>query len=241
MPSFMPDVPVVREDYADYMGEIMAFDTGLGVLLAKLEAMGELENTLILLTSDNGPHKEGNNPNFFDSNGDYRGIKRDLYEGGIRVPLIAFWDGKITADTVTQEVAGFQDLLPTVAEAVGLQTPAQSDGRSILSTLQGDEQTDTSAMVWEFQLDGQNRAMKDGGFRQSARIGKWKAVRYGIKKPTQLYDLTDDPSEATDLARQFPEVVGRMEKLFATRIEAEHFPFGGVVNSNRAPEKPDTE
>jgi arylsulfatase A-like enzyme len=234
-----------QEIYADrgwpaperlHAAKITLLDQQIGRLLKKLEKMGELENTLIVFTSDNGPHTEGggHTPEFFDSNGELRGIKRDLYEGGIRVPMIAAWNGKIEPGTETSYIGGFQDLMPTLAEVAATEIPKQSNGISILPVLRGETQEAHKHLNWEFQLDGWTRIMPDGGFRQSARMGNWKAVRYGIHSETELYNLDVDISETNNIADEHPEIVQKMNELFEeARSETEGFPYGGVVQHYR--------
>lgn len=220
--------------------KITLLDKQIGRLLNKLEEMGELENTLIVFTSDNGPHTEGggHNPEFFDSNGKLRGIKRDLYEGGIRVPMIAVWKGKIEPGTETTHMAGFQDLMPTFAEVVGIEIPQQSNGISIKPLLMGESQKNHDHLNWEFQLDGWGRKMPDGGFRQSVRIENWKGVRYGINSETELYNLDVDISENNNIADENPEMIQKMDKLFEeARSETEGFPYGGVIQNYKAKDK----
>jgi arylsulfatase A-like enzyme len=220
-----------------HASKITLLDKQIGRLLNKLEEMGELENTLIVFTSDNGPHSEGagHNPEFFNSNGKLRGIKRDVYEGGIRVPMIAVWKGKIEPGTETAQVAGFQDIFPTFAELAGIEIPEQSNGISILPLLEGEEQTKHESLNWEFQLDGWGRVMKDGGFRQSARIGNWKGVRYGLSNKIELYNLDKDISEGYNVADENPEIVQKMKIIFETRrSDTAGFPYGGVIQDYKA-------
>ncbi|KJF43970.1 sulfatase-like hydrolase/transferase [Draconibacterium sediminis] len=215
-------------------------DKQVGRLLNKLDEMGELENTLVIFTSDNGPHREGrgHNPEFFNSNGELRGIKRDLFEGGIRVPMIVWWKGKVTAGINTNHLSGFQDILPTLAEVAGVEIPAQTNGISLLPVLFGEEQASHESMNWEFQLDGWSRTMPDGGFRQSARIGEWKGVRYGIMNETLLYNLNDDISETNNVAGDHPEIVKQMNDIFEDkRAETQGFPYGGVVQDYKAKDR----
>lgn len=229
-----------------HAAKITLLDKQIGRLLKKLEEMGELENTLVLFSSDNGPHNEGgHNHEFFNSNGVLRGFKRDVYEGGIRVPLIAFWKGKIEAGAETNFVAGFQDFMPTLAQVAGIEDPEQSNGISILPVITGKAQPKHESLNWEFQMDGWGRKMMDGGFRQSARIGNWKGVRYGIASKTELYKLDEDISETNNLAAEHPEIVEKMNRIFEkNRSDTEGFPYGGVVQDyiprekyrNRKPE-----
>ncbi len=215
-----------------HAAKITLLDTQIDRLLKKLKEMGELENTLIFFTSDNGPHREGGNhdPDFFNSSGNLRGIKRDLYEGGIRVPLIAIWNNQIDPGSETNHVSGFQDIMPTIAAVAGINAPEQTDGISILPVLTGKRQTAHRHLNWEFQLDGWTRIMPDGGFRQSARMGYWKAVRYGIQSETELYNLETDISESNNIASEHPEIIEKMQRIFEeNRSETTGFPYGGVI------------
>ncbi len=210
-----------------HAAKITLLDKQIGRLLKKLKEMGKLDNTLVLFTSDNGPHGEGGHKyEFFDSNGVLRGFKRDTYEGGIRVPLIAFWKGKIQAGSTTNFISGFQDLMPTFAEIAGITPPEQSNGISILPLLTGKNQKKHKNLNWEFQRVGEG----DRNFRQAVRQGKWKAVRYGIDTETKLYNLENDISETNNLAADYPEIVKEMNQLFEkARTNTEGFPYGGVI------------
>ena len=231
-----------------HAAKITLLDRQVGRLLRKLEELGELGNTLVLFTSDNGAHfaegGQGHDLEFFDSNGPLRGGKRDLYEGGVRVPLIAYWEGKVQPGAVTDHLAAFQDLMPTFAEAAGIEAPEQAEGISFLPLLLGGEQRRHEFLNWEFQLSGWFQTLPDGGFRQSVRMGKWKAVRYGVASPTELYDLEQDISETRNLAQAHPELVARMNQIFASsRTETPGFPYGGRVQNHKSqdryqPEKP---
>ncbi len=221
-----------------HAAKITLLDKQIGRMLKKLEQMGELENTLVLFTSDNGPHHEGHDHEFFNSNGELKGFKRDVYEGGIRVPLIAFWKGKITTDITTNHMAGFQDLMPTFAEVAGIEIPEQSNGISILPVLKGKKQLQHESLNWEFQLDGWGRKMLDGGFRQSARIDNWKGVRYGISSEIELYYLDTDISELNNVAGEHPEIVQKMNQIFEKeRSETSGFPYGGFVQNYKPKDK----
>ncbi|MBD5780202.1 arylsulfatase [Pelagicoccus sp. NFK12] len=198
------------EAHAAFAAMVNHLDDDVGELVSKLEELGIDENTLIIFTSDNGPHQEaGHNPRYFNSNGGLRGFKRDLYEGGIRVPMIAKWPGRIAEGSVSQHVSAFWDVLPTVADLTGQSVPEGTDGISFLPSLLGEgEQTKHAYLYWEFHE-------KKG--RIALRKGKWKAVRYGVSTnpdvPTQLFDLSQDPSESRNLAKQRPEVLRELERL----------------------------
>ena len=236
-----------KELYADkgweekertHAAKITLLDGQIGRLLKRLKDDGELENTLVIFTSDNGAHHEGHDHNFFKSTGGLRGFKRDMYEGGIRTPFIAYWEDKIEPGILSNHQGAFYDFMPTFAEVAGIETPSQSDGISILPELLGKEQEKHDYLYWELQLDGWNRKMPKGGFRQAVRKENWKAVRYGSESETELYNLEEDRDETTNLAGEHPEIVQEMEKLFEdARTKTEGFPFGGKVQDYKAKEK----
>lgn len=201
------DWPEQEKGFARMM-EII--DNQVGSMLAKLEELGLSENTLVLFSSDNGPHQEGGHKMpFFDSNGPLKGMKRDLYEGGVRVPMIARWPGRIQSGTETDLLSGFQDVLPTLAEVAG-KSVAVTDGISFLPTLLGgmDRQEKHDFLYWEFYEQGGKRAI---------RKGLWKGVQRDILRnpnaPVELYDLSLDIGEATDLSAQHPVIVAELNRL----------------------------
>ncbi|UOY08046.1 arylsulfatase [Muricauda sp. SCSIO 64092] len=193
------------EVHAAFAAMIHVLDEQVGEIVAKVKALGIAENTLIFFTSDNGPHLEGGaDPNYFDSNGIYRGYKRDLYEGGIRVPMIAHWEGTITPGQTTDHVSAFWDVLPTVVELAGAKVPEQVDGISFLPALLGKEQPKHKHLYWEFQTQ----------YRKPAQAvlmgGRWKAIRKVKDQnftPMEIYDLESDPGERHNLAAIRPELV----------------------------------
>ncbi|WP_066631338.1 arylsulfatase [Labilibacter marinus] len=208
-----------------HAAKITLLDKQIGRMLKKLEEMGELDNTLILFTSDNGPTGEGGHDyEFFNSNGDLQGYKRDTYEGGIRVPTMAWWKGKIKAGTVSDFIGSGQDFMATLAEVVGVEKPKQANGISILPVLTGGEEPKREFLNWEFFKPSHAA----DGFRQAVRIDNMKAVRYGVDNPIELYDLDKDISEANNVASQYPELIKRVDKIFKEeRTANEHFPYGG--------------
>lgn len=222
-----------------HASKITLLDKQVARMLAKLEAMGELDNTLIIFTSDNGPHKEGHghNPKFFKSGGKLKGIKRDMYEGGIRVPMIAYWKGRVQAASQSQHISAFHDLMMTFAEVAGIQAPKESNGVSLLPTLLGKKQTAHESLNWEFQLDGGYRIMPKGGFRQSARIDHWKGVRYGRVSKIELFNLKTDIGEKNNVASEHPDIIKQMEEAFNRRSETKRFPEGGVIQDYRPSDK----
>ena len=220
-----------------HAAKITLLDKQVGRLLNKLDEMGELENTLILFTSDNGPHgaKGGHDYEFFNSNGKLKGYKRELYEGGIRVPLIAFWKDRIKSGAVSNHVSAFQDIMPTLAEVAGVSIPSQTNGISFLPALLNLQQLQHEFLNWEIQLSGWFQTIPDGGFRQSCRMGKWKGVRYGIDAEIELYNLENDISEKINIASEHQEIISKMSKIFqSNRSDMPGFPYGGIIQNHRS-------
>ncbi len=226
------DWPKVEQAQA---AKITLQDQQVGRLLEKLESMNELDNTIVLYTSDNGAHFNHDNVNghqleFFDSNGNLRGGKRDLYEGGLRVPLIVYWKNKIIPGSKTNHISGFRDIMTTFAEIIGIKKPSHNKGISFLPTLLNQKQKKHEFLNWEFQLSGSFQELPDGGFRQSVRLGDFKAVRYGINSKTEVYNLKEDESETIDIANLHPKIVEKAEQIFLSeRSDTFGFPYGGVV------------
>jgi arylsulfatase A-like enzyme len=197
---------------------IARMDRDIGRLMALLKKLGIDDKTLVFFTSDNGPHREGgSDPDFFDSNGPLRGIKRDLYEGGIRVPMIARWPKRIKAGAKSDQVWAHWDFLPTAAEIAGVKPLAGIDGVSMLNALLGRRQRNHEFLYWEFH---------ERGFSQAARMGYWKAVRKSPDSPLELYDIKNDLGEQNDVAVKHPEVVKKIEDYLKTaRTESELWPI----------------
>jgi arylsulfatase A len=225
--------PEVRNPAACFAGMMTLMDEQVGEILALLKELKIDDNTLVMLTSDNGPHMEGGHmPDFFDSNGPMRGHKRDLTEGGIRAPLIARWPGRISAGTTTAHIAAHWDLLPTACELAKASTPDGIDGISYVPTLLGKpaEQTPHKYLYWEF--------LERGG-KQAVRMGNWKGVREGLFKnpnaPLQLYDLSQDIGEANNIAAKHPDKVEQLKDLLKeAHVESETFPLFTVSSRNRS-------
>jgi len=199
----------VTNPVAAFAGMMTRLDRDIGRILDLLKELGIDDNTLVIFTSDNGPHKEGgHDPIFFDSNGPLNGFKRDLTDGGIRVPHLARWPGKIKAGTESDHISAHWDLLPTAAEMIGVEPPAGLDGISYLPELLGKEQAEHDFLYWEFFERGGKRAV---------RQGKWKAVQNDLHKnpdgPIMLFDLDKDLGETTNLAAEHPEKVKAMKQL----------------------------
>ena len=200
--------PTVTNPIAAFAGMVTRLDASMGKLFALLKELKIDDNTLVIFTSDNGPHREGgHDPNFFDSNGPLRGLKRDLYEGGIRVPFIARWPGKVKAGTTTDLPSAFWDFMPTCADVAGIDSPKSIDGLSYLPTLlgQGDKQKTHEYLYWEF--------FEQGG-KDAVRMGKWKGVRTNTRRnpdaPLQLFDLEKDLGETKNIAAENPEMVKKL-------------------------------
>jgi arylsulfatase A len=203
---------------AAFAAMIVRMDRDIGTIAARLRALGIDRNTLLMFVSDNGPHQEGGGaPEFFKSSGGLRGIKRDLYEGGIRVPFIASWPGTIPAGRVSNHPWAHWDMFATLAELAGATTPAGLDGLSMTRALRGQAQPTHDGFYWEFH---------ERGFQQAARLDRWKGVRLSKDAPLELYDLQSDPRETTNVAAAHPDVVKRLDEyLKSARTESSLFPI----------------
>lgn len=214
-PSYLPHA----RPKAAYAAMITRMDAHIGQILDLLDEMGLAENTLVMFTSDNGTtYTGGVDADFFDSTGGLRGLKGSVYEGGIRVPLIARWPGRIQPGTVSDHVSAFWDMVPTFAELTGAVPPADIDGVSILPTLLGvSGQERHEALYWEYH------GLWNGA--QAVRIGDWKGVRLGghldEDAPIELYDLSVDPGEETDLAERHPDLVALVRQVMESRLPSE--------------------
>ena len=187
---------------------IARLDSDVGRLLDTLDRLGIADNTLVFFTSDNGPHHEGGqDPARFRPAGPLRGMKRDLYEGGVRVPLIARWPKTIAAGSTSDHIGYFGDFFATLAEVTHQPPPANLDSISLLPTLTGhsDQQKQHEYLYWEFY---------EQGSKQAVRAGNWKAVRMPmLTGATELYDLETDIGETNNVAGKHPEIVRRLESL----------------------------
>ena len=225
--------PEVERQHA---GRITILDRLIKRLFNHLKYNNLLENTLIIFASDNGPHNEGGHDyTFFDSNGELRGYKRDFYEGGIRVPMIAYWKNHIKSGTISEHQSTLWDVFPTICDLTEGDVPKGVTGISFLPELLGKPQSKHDYLYWELQLDGWWQELPDGGFRQAVRKGDWKAIRYGVNNKTELYNLSEDLSETNNLAEEYPDVVKAMEELFEkSSTETLGFPYGGKVQNYKA-------
>lgn len=197
------------EAHAAFAAMVSCIDDYVGDVVAKLKELGIDDDTLIIFTSDNGPHEEGgHDPAYFNSSGGYRGVKRDLYEGGVHVPMIARWPGKVAAGVENDHISAFWDMLPTAVEMAGQPIPENVDGISFLPTLltkPGQDEHDY--LYWEFH---------DKKGRQAIRQGKWKGIRYEVAEDPdstiELYDLSLDAGETNNLAARYPEVAAELSR-----------------------------
>ncbi len=171
------------------------------------------------LLVDNGLHSEGGiDPAFFKSSGALRGIKRDLYEGGIRVPMIAWWSGTIKAGTTSNHVSAFWDFLPTACDIAGVKNSVETDGIPFLPVLTGKPQPEHEYLYWEFKH-------KEKGFMQAVRIGKWKAVRNDVNTPIELYDLERDIGETHDVSQNRPDLIAQVKNIFQEARTESNFEY----------------
>ncbi|HLF33310.1 MAG TPA: arylsulfatase [Cyclobacteriaceae bacterium] len=186
-----------------YASSITRMDRQVGSIMDLLRELKIDRNTLVIFTSDNGP--EAGMDQFFNGSGILKGHKRDLYEGGIRVPLIAWWPGNIEAGSETAHISGFQDFLPTACDIAGVETPSGIDGISYLPALLGQSQKSHDFLYWEFHE--QNN-------KQAVVLGNWKAVRLNVwdnpEGSIELYDLETDPSEKNNLSDKNPDILSKV-------------------------------
>jgi len=196
--------------HATFAAMVTRLDAYVGEIVRKLKELGVYDNTIIIFSSDNGPHLEGGaDPDFFNSNGPWRGYKRDLYEGGIRVPMIAVWNGHIKGGERTNFMCSFWDMMPTFRTILNPDTDTERlDGVSLLPLLEGreSEQQEHENLYFEFAERSS----------QAARKGPWKLIRLNIEKDGdhyELYNLDNDPGETSDLAEQYPEKVEELKTI----------------------------
>lgn len=208
------DSPYTKQDWPqvekNYAAMVTMLDRDVGRLLNLLEEKGLINDTLIFFTSDNGPSAEAKHkPAFFKSAGSFRGTKRDLYEGGIRVPMIVRWPGHVQSGQVSDEIWTQWDVLPTVAEVAGPACPSGIDGHSILPALMGGKAPQHEYLYWDY---GHTR----GQYKQAVRLGQWKGVRNGADQPIELYEVQYDQQETQNVAAQHPDIVSRVSEIMAT-------------------------
>ena len=190
----------------------------------KLKERGIYNNTIVIFTSDNGTHLEGgHDPHYFDSNGPFRGHKRDLYEGGIRTPFVIQWPEVIPQGVTSDHISAFWDFLPTIGELLDVQLPDGIDGLSYLPTLTGQgEQRRHGCIYFEF--------FEEGGKQSIMTPDGWKLIRLNVSTPGQtyeeLYNIYTDPAEIANVRSQYPEIANRLRQLMnSQRTENERFHF----------------
>jgi len=214
--SFMPekahkgDYSPQEKPHATFAAMVSRLDSTVGKLNQLLLDLKLDENTIIIFSSDNGPHREGGaDPQFFNSGGGLRGVKRDLYEGGIRVPMIVKWPKEVKAGSVSKQPIAFWDVLPTLAEAASVKPTSETDGVSFLPALKGKKQSKKhQPFYWEFY---------EQGGKQAILSGDWKLIKFNVKTPEkayfELYNLKDDLSEKNNLAASNPSMLQILSKL----------------------------
>jgi arylsulfatase A-like enzyme len=209
--------------HAAYAAMVTRLDGYVGRIMAQLKELGVDDNTIVFFSSDNGPPKDaGTDPDFFGSAGPFRGLKTEVYEGGIRAPFLARWPGHIKPGSQSDHVSAFWDMMPTFMEIAGGKAPSNIDGISLLPTLLGKgTQSEHEYMYWEFH---------EKGGCQALRLGNWKAVRTQIianaERPIELYDLSTDIGEKNDVAAKHPDVVAKMDKLMReAHVPSKEFPL----------------
>jgi arylsulfatase A len=202
---------------AGYAAMITRMDREIGKIMSLLQDLSIDKETLVLFSSDNGPtFNGGTDSDFFNSAGPLRGLKTMLYEGGIRIPLIARWPGKIEPGSLSEHLSAFWDYLPTFTELVGIDTPKDIDGISFLPTLLGrpKDQKKHEYLYWEYQG------------KQAIRWDDWKAYHSSLEKNIELYNLKEDVEETLNIAAEHPEITSSIEKIMTSaRTESELFPL----------------
>jgi arylsulfatase A-like enzyme len=227
-PLVVPDLgPYADKDWPEpmktYAAMIHRLDESIGRIMSLLKELRIDENTIVFFCSDNGPRSGGSRTltevaEFFNSNGPFTGYKRDMNEGGIRVPMIARWPGKVGAGKVNSTPWYFADVLPTIADIAKAKTPAKIDGISMLATLLSESQeTSERFLYWEFF---------ERGFQQAIRWKNYKAIRLKTDQPLLLFDLSKDPAESNDIAKQHPEVIATIGNYLKTaRTDSPNWPI----------------
>ncbi|MFV0482937.1 MAG: arylsulfatase [Bacteroidales bacterium] len=210
------------ECHAAFAGMVDCFDEYVGNIVAKLDELGLRENTIVFVTSDNGAHLEGGaDPNYFNSTGGLRGYKRDLFEGGIRTPMIVNCPAKFSPNT-SKHVSAFWDILPTVADMTGIKLENKTDGISFLPVLEGKgEQKKHDYLYWEFPVSGGRIAVLDGDM---------KYVKYNVaikdKTEEMLFDLSKDEKEQNDISKENPDIMEKMREMAKNaHSDSELFPL----------------
>lgn len=217
------DAPYTGEGWSpqqrNYAAMVTRMDADVGKIFALLKELNLDDDSVVIFSSDNGPQdvqEGGYDLHLFDSNGPFRGLKRDLYEGGIRDPFIVRWPGKVKPGRVSDYVCAGWDFLPTLAAIAGAKAPAGIDGVSMLPAILGQRPPERNYLYWEFH---------EGGFAQAVRRGRWKAVKHGTGGAVELYDLQTDIGEKQNVAGAHPDLVKRIaEAMRREHVESENWP-----------------
>ena len=210
--EFYKDKPW-SQSIKNYAAMITKADRTVGLILDLLKELHIDGDTIIFYTSDNGPNRQMLKP--LNSGGPFRGIKRQLYEGGLRAAMVVRWPGNVPAGKTSEFAWSMVDVFPTLCELAATEAPSHVDGISVGPTLTGRKQKPHEFIYWEIHHP----------FHQAVRMGHWKGIRFGLKKPLELYDLTNDPGESNNVARQHKDVVEKIEKYLSTaRTESRYFP-----------------
>lgn len=219
-----------EKPHTAFAAMVTLMDKNIGRIMTLLKELGIDDNTIVMFTSDNGPHLEGGaDPRFFESNGPLKGFKRDLYEGGIRVPMIARWPGKIKPNTKTDHISGFWDVLPTMCEIANIEPSKNIDGISFTGAMLGKKQKAHDYLYWEFH---------EQGGKQAVRMGKWKGVRLKAagnpNAPIELYNLETDIGEENNIADKNPEIVAKISAIMKKEhVHNDDWPFSGKTKKKK--------
>ena len=216
-----------EEVHAAFAAMVTLLDVQVGEIEVKLKELGIANNTIIIFTSDNGPHIEGGaDPDYFDSNGPLTGYKRDLTEGGIREPMLVVWPEKIKSGSTSDHISAFWDFLPTVCDLLNIELPDNIDGISYLPTLLGEDQSKHDYLYWEFH---------EQGGKQAVRLGNWKGIRLNMDENPEaqvaLYNLDTDLAEQNDVSADHPDIVNQIKEIMKKEhTRSEVFSFGYESN-----------
>ncbi len=216
------DAPYTNENWSppqkNYAAMVSRLDSDVGRILELLEKLKIDEKTIVIFTSDNGPQdvtEGGYDQTLFQSSGGLRGIKRELYEGGIREPLIVSWKNKIAPNQTSEQIWAQYDFLPTFADIAGAKTPKNTDGISMRDALFGKQKSQHEFLYWEFY---------EGSFAQAVRMKNWKAVRHGFGGKIELFDLSKDEKETENVASKNPKIVNQISEIMQREhIESENW------------------
>ena len=225
------DAPYTNEDWPqvekNYAAMVTMIDSDVGKILERLKDLGLDSNTIVFFTSDNGPNnRPSHDVEFFESNGIYKGYKRDMYEGGIRIPMIARWPNKIAPNTKSDAVWAFWDFLPTAADLAGLPFENNTDGISVLPTLLGEKQKLHDYLYWDY---GHSR----DEFLQAARWGDWKGIIDNSTGKIEIYNLENDLGEEHNLASSRPDLVKRFNEIRREAYEpSKDYPVNDINKKN---------